>query len=65
MMATFQPFSLNDVENEAYGKFKTKHCKKCKSMTQIAFSETGIGVNVKVMCENCGKIKDITDYSSW
>ena len=65
LMATFQPFSLNDVENDAYQRFHDKHHKKCKAACSLIFTNTCIGMNVKITCEICGKTKDITDYASW
>ena len=29
------------------------------------FTPTGIGIGVKVRCNYCGEIKDITDYELW
>lgn len=58
-------YELTEDEQKKATKFKEKHYKKCNSGTSIIFTETGIGLVVKVQCDNCGKLKDISDYSSW
>lgn len=62
-------YKITDMEYLAYEKFKEKHRHKKKigiKGTSITFDlSTGIGQNVRVKCNYCGKEKDITDYSVW
>lgn len=59
-------FTLTDAEEKAYQKFSKKHYKECEGSTIISFQySSGIGYNIYVECDDCGKTKGITDYWSW
>ena len=58
-------YTLSEIEYNRSKKFDKKHYKKCGSGTSITFLNTGIGLNIKVQCSKCLKIKDISDYDSW
>lgn len=60
---------LTDKENQNLYVYSKAH-KSCKfKRNEQRFTlkavETGIGLSVKVKCEKCKKINDITDYESW
>ena len=72
-------YSINftDSEYTASREFKKEHRDCCKkifrkeyfSATGGAFTyiitPTGLGNIIKIKCNSCGKIKDITDEDSW
>lgn len=60
-------FELNKLEKEKADKFIEEH-KKCKNkftLFSYIFTPTGIGYNVEIRCNSCGKTLDITDYTTW
>lgn len=63
--------SLNELENWRAHEFCEKH-KDCVSDFgaigggfSFIFTPTSIGTIVKIKCEKCGEIVDITDFDSW
>ena len=63
--------ALNLNEKRKLQKFLVEHQVYCTDIKtectySIAFSSTtGIGQNAYVVCKQCHKKHDITDYSSW
>jgi len=64
-------FTLQGSELEKFDKWNKKHKHKCnipattiEGRLTFSFTPTGLGAAVKVKCE-CGKEKNLTDYSKW
>lgn len=58
---------ISEKEGIAAEEFRQKH--RCKAKANRALilqiSSTGIADNVRAVCPNCGKSKDVSDYDSW
>lgn len=58
-------YTLNSSEFEMLVRFRFAHRFSCDANCSTEFTETGIGTNIKVQCDGCHEVKDITDYSCW
>ena len=57
---------MNEIELEKGNKFINKHNNtKCYNGFLYKLTPTGIGMNIQILCRNCGEIEDITDYDCW
>lgn len=53
----------NEIPN--YSDFLIEHL-QCGGLIQTSISrKSGIGPHIKVHCPICGKVEDITDYTTW
>ena len=64
-------FKLNDIETNRAEEFIQYHCKKCgKSTTTIGgmytyeITPTGVGLFIKIRCNQCHESLDITDIDT-
>ena len=62
-------FEMNGVEAARFDQFAKEHRKMCPVRTdffwQVRFGQGSLGHKVEVVCGQCGKTKDVTDYASW
>lgn len=70
-------FELSEQETVDAEKFYEEHKDCCKKVLRKEFfsttgggfsyiiTPTGLGDCVKIQCNSCGKIEDITDISCW
>jgi len=61
-------FHENKIEVDAYNKFRKKHIESCRRFNivhRFDYSSSGIGINLYVKCNVCGKEEDLTDYGVW
>lgn len=57
-------YQLSTLEHLRYEKFCFEH-RDCGGPVSVKFTPTGIGDEVKVICEKCKLSTNITDVSSW
>ena len=60
-------FIMTDKEKEEQRVFRNKHYKSCNNSGSYIYHlcGTGIGTSIKIECDKCHEIKDITDVNSW
>jgi len=58
---------FSNVEQERAEKFRREHYEKCGHRTSFWYNldGTGIGTIVKIKCDKCGEVLDITDVDCW
>lgn len=62
--------TLSPNEDKDVKEFKLKHC-SCKNKPGLTghysyiLTPTGIGYVLEIKCNQCGEIKNITDYDNW
>ncbi len=61
---THTKFTLTDRERSALEAFLEQHENCVDSELTFELEQTGIGVATTVSCQ-CGKSRNITDYSTW
>lgn len=59
-------FKLSELEELKYNAFINAHMHDLEEPNcEIKTYQTSIGICVKVICNVCGEIEDITDYGCW
>ena len=60
---------MNEVESIRFYDWHKTHRETCPIIKdgffQTRYTSTSLGTKVEVVCGQCGKSKDITDYKSW
>ncbi len=58
---------MTDKEKKEQRAFCDKHYESCKNGGSYTYHlcGTGIGTSIKIECDKCHEIKDITDVDSW
>jgi hypothetical protein len=59
-------FELTPESERLAEEWSKEHRKKCLLATySYTFSPNGIGIGIDMSCNQCGEIRDVTDYDSW
>ena len=58
------------ISAKEWADFKTTSSQKChvcwnKQWSLVVSFGSGIGMNIEIMCRQCGNTEDITDYKNW